>query len=190
MTSDQLQRVASVLAEAFQHDPMLKWLYPDPLHRRRRLERLYELDVRHRLNGNSIVFRAGNHGIAFWQPPGTDPYSLRASLRLLPALISVVVHHPLKATRAAAEVYGRRPEEPHWVLNHLAVDATQRGRGTGRALVESGLRLADAEGAGAFLETSNPDNLGFYGAAGFEVIDQVDLDGVPTTWLMWRRPSK
>ena len=179
-----------MLAEAFQHDPMLEWLYPHPRHRRRRLERLYELDVRHRLNGNSIVFRAGNHGIAFWQPPGTDPYSLRASLRLLPALISVVVHHPLKATRAAAEVYGRRPEEPHWVLNHLAVDATQRGRGTGRALVESGLRLADAEGAGAFLETSNPDNLGFYGAAGFEVIDQVDLDGVPTTWLMWRRPSK
>ena len=45
----------------------------------------------------------------------------------------------------------------------------------------------DAEGASAYVESSNPANLTFYQRFGFEITGEVQLapDG-PSMWTLWR----
>jgi len=81
------------------------------------------------------------------------------------------------------------PEEPHWYLAIIGSDTAVRGTGYGNALMRSRLDRCDAEGAPAYLESSNPDNIGYYIRFGFEVTDEIAVPGGgPRLWPMWRRP--
>ena len=57
------------------------------------------------------------------------------------------------------------------------------------ALLADCLTRIDAEGAAAYLESTNPANEGRYEAQGFAVFDSFELveDGPPVT-QMWREP--
>jgi predicted N-acetyltransferase YhbS len=74
-------------------------------------------------------------------------------------------------------------------LHLLAVRPTRQRQGLGRMVVEPGLAFADGAGLGVHLETTNPENLGFYQSLGFVVSNQLafDADG-PALWAMWRQP--
>lgn len=153
-TGADANALAALLAEAFQDDPMQRWLFPNPLRRRRRLERFYRLDIRHRLAGRADVFRAGDHGVAFWHPPSDNSFlPMRSVVRIAPAFVSVAAHHPLRAGRVLGAVVRRRPRAPHWYLSHLAVRGRHRGTGIGRRLLDVGLDLAARDGGGC---TSRP----------------------------------
>jgi hypothetical protein len=53
-----------------------------------------------------------------------------------------------------------------------------------------GMAAADAEGVGVHLETTNPENLAFYGSLGFEVSHEIRLEpGGPELWAMWKAPK-
>ena len=81
------------------------------------------------------------------------------------------------------------PEEPHWYLAMIGSDPAVRGGGYGAALMRSRLERCDAEGAPAYLESSNPDNVPYYLRFGFEVTGQIVIPGGgPTLWPMWRAP--
>lgn len=186
---DRLRAIAAMLADAFHDDPMQRWLFPDESRRRRRLSRFFELDIRHRLNRRSVMLLAGGGGgVAFWQPPGPWGPPLHRAPAIAPAFLSVLRHHPVLAARTLREVARHHPATPHWYLSHLGVAPDRQGEGLGGALVTAGTDLADAEGMGAYLETTNPDNLAFYRAAGFETARTVEVRGAPEVWLMWRPP--
>lgn len=181
--------VTSLMAEAFRFDPMQEWLFPNESIRARRLRRFYELDVRHRLNGQALAHLAGHVGVAFWHPPDSWTVSPLVAARIAPAFTSVLVHHPFRAQSVLREILKRHPTEPHWYLSHLAVASSERGRGIGRALLEAGLEEADRDGLGAYLETANPENLAFYRAAGFSQVGTVKMTGAPQVWLLWHAPG-
>ena len=188
---EQRSAVVHVLAEAFEHDPMQAWLFPNAKRRVRRLRRFYERDVMVRLEGTATACLFGSRGVAFWQPPGGgETLSIGSALRLAPCFSSVAAHHPIAATRVLAAVLRQRPEEPHWYLTHLAVRPMDQGRGLGRALLEWGIERADEEGVGTYLETTNPDNLPFYRAAGYSQVGLVRVDGAPNVWTLWRAPGQ
>jgi hypothetical protein len=54
--------------------------------------------------------------------------------------------------------------------------------------MRSRLDRCDAEGAPAYLESSNIDNVSYYLRFGFEVTGEIDVPGGPTLWCMWRAP--
>lgn len=84
------------------------------------------------------------------------------------------------------------PSTPHWYLGVLATHPGHRGRQLGRATLDAGLRRAAEDGLPAYLETSNPDNLRLYRAAGFEVVDTLTVDTLTVdtlpVWVMATRP--
>jgi GNAT superfamily N-acetyltransferase len=84
---------------------------------------------------------------------------------------------------------GQLPDEPCWFLDIVAVDATARGGGLGRRLIEHGLARADADGLPAFLETSRPDNVALYERFGFRLVDELGAPGNgPAIWFLRADP--
>jgi predicted N-acetyltransferase YhbS len=80
----------------------------------------------------------------------------------------------------------RYPREPHWRLNSLAVRTSAQRQGIGSALIEPGLRRAEADGVACYLETQRRANIPFYRRFGFEEIGEVGLPGSPPAWRMLR----
>lgn len=186
----QRSAVVNVLAEAFEHDPMQAWLFPNGKRRMKRLRRFYERDVAIRLDGKATACLFDTRAVAFWQPPAAgETLSFRSALRLAPCFSSVVAHHPVAAVRVLAAVLRQRPQEPHWYLTHLAVRPDDQGRGLGRVLLQWGIERAEEEGVGTYLETTNPDNLPFYRAAGYSQVGVVRVAGAPSVWTLWRGPA-
>lgn len=179
--------LAVLLADAFDVDPLQRWLFPSDRHRQRRLRRFYELDLRHRLEGRCIVERSATEGVAFWHPPGDrSTVPARSAVRLAPAFLSVAAHHPIAAIRVLGAVAAARPDEAHWYLSHLAVAPAAHARGIGSGLLRDGLARADTEGVGVYLETANPANLAFYDRHGFDQVGRVEVRSAPPVWLLWR----
>lgn len=54
--------------------------------------------------------------------------------------------------------------------------------------MRSRLDRCDAEHAPAYLESSNPANIGYYQRFGFEVTGEIVLPDGPSLWPMWRQP--
>lgn len=182
--------VATVLAEAFEHDPMQAWLFPNAGRRMQRLRRFYERDLAVRLEGCTTTCLLGETAVACWQAPGeSGTLPPRSALQLAPCFWSVVAHHPLAGMRLLAAVLRQRPDEPHWYLSHLAVRPGDQGRGLGRTLLEWGIERADEEGVGTYLETANPDNLPFYRSAGYSQVGLVRSGDAPNVWTLWRGPA-
>ena len=79
-------------------------------------------------------------------------------------------------------------EEEHFYLSLLGTHPDHRGHGLGMGLLAKNLALIDAAGAPAYLESSNPVNLGRYQSVGFERLGEFTLpeDG-PSVTTMWRQ---
>lgn len=81
------------------------------------------------------------------------------------------------------------PAEPIWFLESVAVDPDRQRGGLGSALIDHGLRFADESGLPAFLETSQPQLVGYYQRFGFGVVAEGDVPGGgPSVWFMRRDP--
>jgi hypothetical protein len=57
--------------------------------------------------------------------------------------------------------------------------------------MRSRLDRCDAEGAPAYLESTNPANVPYYQRFRFEVTGEITVpDGGPPIWQMWRQPGR
>ena len=80
-------------------------------------------------------------------------------------------------------------EPPHYYLTLIGTHPEQRGQGLGMRLMASNLELIDAEGAPAYLESSNASNEPRYESAGFRRRGNFTTpDGTREVVTMWREP--
>jgi len=75
------------------------------------------------------------------------------------------------------------PKSPHWYIAVLGVEPLLWEHGLGGRLLDDLIERAAAQPAPIYLETDRPENLGFYGARGFEVLSAERPLGVPV-WRM------
>jgi GNAT superfamily N-acetyltransferase len=127
--------------------------------------------------------------VSVWIPPGENEMSddQDAAFKLLAesslgrrgaAYLDAVM-----ARFAEAHPHG----EPHYYLSLLGTHPAHRGHGLGMALLAENLTLIDAEGAAAYLESSNPANDQRYQRLGFAIHGHFKLpEGGPTVTTMWR----
>ena len=181
---NQILAISSLLALAFQFDPLHVWLYPNERQRLARLRREYERDIMGR-DDLAVLHQVGSLGAAIWCPPGASSRST-AGCAMSGRFRGAFPSHPLRLRQLVRDLRKGRPEEPHWYLSQLAVDAPRRGQGIGRELLNAGIEQSDAAGVGVYLETTNPLSLPFFRSAGFAQVGKLSLSGTPDAWRLWR----
>lgn len=122
---------------------------------------------------------------ALWLPPGVTS-DRDAMLAVVGEMAREAKLPTLAEVGDTMEQY--HPQEPHWYLAMIGVDPGRQGRGHGSAMLKESLKRVDAEGATAYLESSNPKNVPLYERFGFEVMGFVQPGDFPGLHPMIRRP--
>ena len=187
-------RFAEILSSAFADDPFYTFVFPDAQRRTRLLPWLFNKLLSY-ANHYGLVFADSEyHGISIWLDPkhtGLLPLGvLRAGLFLFPFKVS---HLELKRSIMLAQVSNQLHRQavstPHFYLEAVGVEPSHQGKGLGRALVQAGISRADETRVPCYLETYNPNNLGFYGSLGFSVVgSEKALPSAPHVWGLLREP--
>jgi GNAT superfamily N-acetyltransferase len=189
-TRDDLATLAETMALAFYADPVWGWAFSDP---ERRLEQ-------HRAVWGFVLESALDYGwvriadagaAALWIPPGKPELRPEDELRFEPMVTDLLGSEAPRVLDAFARFERARPaDRPHYYLSLLATHPDRRGQGLGMGLLSENLARIDAEGAAAYLESTNPANHRRYEGVGFVKWGEFDLagDGPPVT-QMWRDPN-
>lgn len=169
----------------------MMWMMPDDSRRRRGLSRMFATMTRHHFLATGVAEVAHRGGAlsaaALWDPPGRWKHTRLEELLMMPGFLRALGRRVTRGQQLAELMKKHHPEEPHWYLSVIGSDLTVRGGGFAQALLRSRLAHVDAEYAPAYLESSNPDNVGYYQRFGFEVTGEIAVpDGGPVMTAMWR----
>lgn len=179
--------LADILADAFEDDPVLRWIMPQADHDKR----FMTADIHHVYMPHKHCWVLENGaGAACWLPPGKAMKSLPllSAFRVFAPIVREHGLAPLKRGNVIEQTFKRqRPKEPHYYLHIIGARRAQQGKGVGSALLKHCLAKVDEDRMPAYLESSNVSNVPLYERYGFRVKHQSQLgeDG-PTVWYMWR----
>jgi GNAT superfamily N-acetyltransferase len=179
--------VTRVLTDAFERDGVYgAWAFPDPGTRRANRHSLFRFLVRGALRHGWTWIAPAEHAVTVWIPPAAGDLSAEQEVEL---------DEWLRGSDAAVErllagfvlLEAARPDAPHFHLSLFGTDPAHARGGHGQALLAHDLALIDAEGAAAYLDTSDElvplyERFGFVRTGGFELPDG------PRTNTMWRDP--
>jgi GNAT superfamily N-acetyltransferase len=183
--------MAEALALAFHDDPVMAWLFGDDQARTARsLHRWFAAEGKRHLRHATVFTTVDHAGASYWDPPGhwkTRAFDLVRQAPLMATVIGRRIPRALKGLSRIEAVHGRFPT--HYYLAVLGTRPDKQGGGVGGALVQPVLDRCDAEGLGAYLESSKEANIPFYRRHGFEVVEELSLPSGPSLWPMWRDPQ-
>ncbi len=178
----QAQVALDVLTLAFVADPIFRYFWPRASDYLRSAPQLAMARGERGFDHGTVTMTADAGAVAMWLPPGVEPAEPPPRPQAGPA--------DAEAAAIAAELGGQiarhHPTAPHWYLWMLGADPSRQGQGLGAALLKHTLRRCDAEGAIAYLESSNPRNVSLYERHGFEPLAVIRVRDVPPITPMLR----
>lgn len=197
MARDQIDPVASMLARAFDDDPIWSALWPEAGRRAEQLQRMFAALARTSMAaGGHATTVDGHRGAALWLPPGrgTRIGAMVRSRFAMPRMMLRMSRGESRSLLAMVTELDKRHAalvpEPHWYLWVVGVEPRLHGQGLGTLLVRDGLARADRDGTPAYLETETAGNVSYYEGLGFVVVEELVAAGVGVPlWLMLRQPS-
>lgn len=193
LDASEIDEVLGVLSRGMRDNPLHVAAFgEDPERRMRRFHTLISAVFNVRDFSHTLVARGEDGsvvGVCGMIPPGDCVPDFRQRLMLLPTLLHIGPRSAGHAMRWMG-VWGRHdPQERHWHLGPIAIDAYAQGRGVGSRLMQVFCAQMDAAREDAYLETDKPVNVRFYERFGFEVVGEEEVIGV-TNWFMSRRTGK
>lgn len=182
--------IAWTLAGAFDGDPAWCWVFPDPDHRPGQLHAFWLLLLEGAVDLGWVWTTPDGGAATLWIPPGHPELAPAQAAR-----VDGLWEELLGPDVWRSEVFGTafeaaHPTSPeHYYLSLLGTRPDRRGHGLGMALLADNLARIDAEGAPAYLESTNPANLERYRSVGFADLGEFRLgDDGPVVTTMWRDP--
>ena len=175
------ERVVDTVVTAFAADPAFRFFFPDSAnfvnHATAFARHLFDK----RVDRGTIWIIDGGMSVAMWDEPagaGDEPLGDNSAPQL-PAdcLARLDAYHA--AVRTAL------PSEPFWYLGILATHPNGRGQGLGRTVMVPALELAVEARVPAYLETTNPNNIGLYRKAGWEISETITVDSLDIWVMNW-----
>jgi len=189
-----LPSLSAVLSRSFYDDPQTEFLFPDRATRDADLQVMFSTIASAGLRRGHTYALADAGGritaAAIWSPPEVASLSETEVGPLVEAIIGRYGDEGLMRVGAMSEAMeANHPVDPHLYLFVVGVDPSQQGSGLGEALLAPTLAHCDATGTAAYLESSNPRNLGFYRRLGFDAVSEFYPEGGPLFTGMWRDPA-
>jgi GNAT superfamily N-acetyltransferase len=178
------------MAEAFYDDPVWAWAFPDPERRLEQHRVLWRFAAASALDYGWVWLTDECASATLWIPPGRPELRPEDEARLEPLLNKLLGDGATRVLDTFERFDAAHPKgEPPYYLSLLGTHPEHRGRGEGMGLLADNLVRIDAEGAPAYLESSNPANDHRYERLGFSRWGEFDLgEGGPTVTQMWRDP--
>lgn len=191
-TPSDVDSLVSVFTSAFLHDPV--WgaaAFPDEGRRAEQAAVMWRVYAASAVRYPWTLVTPGVEAAAVWIPPDGTELTAEEAAGLEGRLAAATDPATARAIMAVGERFEEaRPTEPFFCLTILGTHADHRGKGLGMGLVAEGLRRIDELGAPAYLESTNPANLGCYESVGFGVRDEIVLAGGQVVTTMWRPPRR
>jgi GNAT superfamily N-acetyltransferase len=186
--------VRTLLARAYQDDPLLAWVFPEEETRPHAVAAWLGITVERYLAGAEVEAVRDDGvltAVALWRLPGWSPSGDPDELPTAGGLLESVVGPAHAATVAegfaAVREHAPPPEEPHAYLHFLAVAPGWQGSGLGGELLGRVVAGASAAGVPVRLDTTNPANLPFYEGHGMTLRSAARLGpSGPTMWAFTR----
>ncbi|MGP4050103.1 GNAT family N-acetyltransferase [Streptomyces sp. 2A115] len=181
--------LARLLDQAFQDDPVSRWVFPDAEHRRRTHPLLMGAFLDLVLDEGYVDVTEDGSACALWlsvpaeahEEDEDGPAQLREAVDPENERVELI-------GRLTAEIHpAGRAHEYLWLI---AVAPERQGEGLGTALIEHVLERCDREHLPAYLEASSSRSRVLYERLGFTVGDPLDLPSGPSMWPMWREPLR
>ncbi len=185
---DDMDALTRMLARSFDDDPLMTWMFPEGVGRRRNLPRLFEALVRTALPLGEVYTTESLRGAAIWNPPGTFPLGWRTNAKMGLNMARLLRRRLVVCAAGLMYFDTHHPREPHWYLQMLGTDPQWQQKGVGSALLSGVLERCDATGERVYLEASKEKNIAFYARHGFAVTEEMKVPRGPTIWAMWRDP--
>ena len=192
----EVPSAARVMANAFANTPRFRFLLPNDAQRKAKLRWYWGAVIRAGLHSSGVIQVAREEpnglppGVAIWEPSGHSKHSAFTLLRsgFWAAPIRLGVSACLRRRSLSSVLATLVPPGHCWYLDAIGVDPSQQRSGLGTALLRWMLARVDSDGLPAFLDTSAPDNLGYYERFGFEVTVEATLPNGISLWGMTRQP--
>jgi GNAT superfamily N-acetyltransferase len=181
------ENIIDTLSEAFDDDPLYRWLFDERATRRQALRDNFTLVTDAALISGCLDTTPRADAVAIWTGPGRalfdDPSRLLTVLSRWASPIRLAA-----AGHAMTECSRHQPADAA-VLHLIGVRPDNSGAGIGSTLIRRRLVELDRIGRTAYLESSNPRNHTFYVRHGFMPTSQVRLgtDGPSVTCMV--RPA-
>jgi len=180
-SAEQRERCIHALALAFVRDPVTRWMYPEPGDYVSHFPGFARAFGGPAFGSGTAWLSDDGGGSALWLPSGVEPDG-DAIERHLRATVDPGKHPEIEGVLNEMGVH--HPEEPHWYLAIIGVDAAHQGKGLGAQLLQAALARCDDEGLFAYLESSNPANISLYERHGFRVTAEIRVGDVPPLFPM------
>ncbi|MFI7543812.1 GNAT family N-acetyltransferase [Actinoplanes sp. NPDC049599] len=183
---DDIDTVADIVTDAFDHLKVIHYLVPDVSRRRRLARDWYRLHIAHAISGaGQVVVTSDADAAAIWfdrtgeasEPDGYDKHLAELAAEYLPRFqhldLQMEAHHPTDA---------------HWHLLFLAVRPDRWNHGLGSRLMNHTHARLDADGIPAYLEATGLQNRALYRRHGYTDMNPPTIAVTDDTVLyrMWR----
>lgn len=181
----------AVLGRAFTTDPVFGWILQGAgglEHRLTLAFTAFSVGAARKPSAQVLV-TPERTAAAIWLPPGEWRVPVRDVVGQMPRLLRAYGTRSVRALKLLSVVEKQHPTEPHWYLEAIGTVPEARGQGIGPRVLTPVLEKCDAAGLPAYLESSNPRNIGFYERHGFVKMPLFALpNGCPVITPMWRDP--
>ncbi|MFD5062799.1 MULTISPECIES: GNAT family N-acetyltransferase [unclassified Streptomyces] len=187
--AEDREQVVRLLDEAFHHDPVSGWVFPEEAHRRAVHGKFLGVFVDVTLAEGRIDLLEDGTAVALWLPV---PAGAPTEEDTTPALMRATAD----PDNERAELVGRLTgaihphDRAHEYLLMIGVSPDRQGEGIGAALIADVLERCDRDGVPAYLEASSARSRRLYERLGFTFMGTtVELPEGPSMWPMWREPQ-
>jgi GNAT superfamily N-acetyltransferase len=187
-TEDDLDGVTATLTAAFEADPLWGWAFPE----RAGLYVWWRFLVGSALRYPWTWVADDYAAASVWIPPGGAELTDDEEAAMEPMLSELLGPRAAEVLELLERFGALHPvHRPHYYLSLLGTHPSHRGKGLGMALLADNLARVDAEGAPAYLESSNSANDPRYESHGFVRVGQFTRpDELVTVSTMWREAGR
>lgn len=180
--------INGVLAQAFQDDPVFRWIVPDDRARQGALPGVFGAFTEVYVDHGETYVADGEAGAALWVPPGVEPFTEEQGESFGQRMVELLGPEAERGFELNQLLEEHHPQDPCWYLQFVGVSPEHQGRGLGSRLLSTVLGRADADGSAAYLEATSPDNRRLYERHGFDTVGELRPTQGPPLWPMWREP--